>query len=357
MADSAVPSRPVRVVIVDDTRTIRGMIRVHLSRSPAIEVVGEASDPYEARDLIRRLNPDVITLDVVMPRMDGLSFLERLMRLRPMPVVMVSARTTENSREAITALTLGAVDCVDLALLNSGTSKVDLAEMVLMAAGCNVGGFAATRDRTTPADAQPLDWNGKSVLIGSSTGGVDALLTVLSGFPQDCPPTIIAQHMPESFLQSFARRLDRSCAARVALARDREKIGRGHVYLGPGGDCHVALAPRDRSRLRLVPDGGSEPYVPSVNLLFASGVPHAAHIVGVMLTGMGRDGAEALLALRQAGAHTIVQDAATSVIDGMPRSAREMGAAVEVAALADIAGRIIHAVSGFRQGQVRGQGA
>jgi len=229
MADLPVTSRPVRVVIVDYTRTIRGMIRVHLSRSPMIKVVGEAGDPYEARDLIRSLNPDVITLDVEMPRMNGLSFLERLMRLRPMPVVMVSSRTSENSREAIKALSLGAVDCVDLAQLNSGAAKVDLAETVMMAAESNVRVFAAPRDRTTSTSAQPLDWNGKTVLIGSSTGGVDALLTVLRAYAADGPPTIIAQHMPASFLQSFARRLDRNCAATVALARDGERIERGHV--------------------------------------------------------------------------------------------------------------------------------
>ena len=345
MTDIPVPARPVRVVIVDDTRTIRGMIRVHLSRSPMIEVVGEAGDPYEARELIRSLNPDVITLDVVMPRMDGLSFLERLMRLRPMPVVMVSSRTTQNSREAITALSLGAVDCFDLAKLNAGADTFDLAETVLMAAQSNVGQFSSPRSHTAAAGANALDWNGKMVLIGSSTGGVDALLTVLSAYPADGPPTVIAQHMPASFLESFSKRLDRSCAVAVKLAEDGEQIERGHVYLGPGGDRHVTIAPRDPSCLRLVPHDGTETYVPSVNLLFSSAVPHAERVVGVMLTGMGRDGASALLDLRRAGAHSIVQDAATSVIDGMPRSARELGAATEVAALDHIAGRILDSVS------------
>lgn len=345
MAENPVPARPVRVVIVDDTRTIRGMIRLHLSRSPLIEVVGEAGDPYEARELIRNLNPDVITLDVVMPRMDGLSFLERLMRLRPMPVVMVSSRTTENSREAIKALSLGAVDCVDLGQFNSGASNIDLAETVLMAAQGNVGQFAAPRSHTAAPEAPALDWNGKTVLIGSSTGGVDALLTVLSSYPADGPPTIIAQHMPASFLQSFARRLDRSCAAKVVLAAEGAAIERGHVYLGPGGDRHVTIAARDPGRLRLVPHDGTEAYVPSVNLLFSSGVPHARRLVAVMLTGMGRDGADAMLALRRAGAHTIAQDAASSVIDGMPRSARDLGAAVEVASLPDIGDRILSGVS------------
>ena len=354
MSESPVPARPVRVVIVDDTRTIRGMIRLHLLRSPMIEVVGEAGDPYEARELIRNLNPDVITLDVVMPRMDGLSFLERLMRLRPMPVVMVSSRTTENSREAIKALSLGAVDCVDLGRLNRGASNIDLAETVLMAAQGNVGQFSSPRTHSAASEAAALDWNGKTVLIGSSTGGVDALLTVLSSYPADGPPTVIAQHMPASFLQSFCRRLDRSCAAKVELATDGAAIRRGHVYLGPGGDCHVALAPHDPARLVLLPHDGTEPYVPSVNLLFSSGIRHAERLVAVMLTGMGRDGADAMLELRRAGTHTIAQDAASSVIDGMPRSARDLGAAVEVAALADIGDRILACVSrsARRQGQV-----
>lgn len=342
---------PVRVVIVDDTRTIRALIRSILSRAPEIEVVGEAGDPYEARELIRALDPDVITLDVEMPRMDGLSFLERLMRLRPMPVVMVSTRTTGKSRAAITALALGAVDCVDLAELNGGQRHVDLVRTVLMAADSNVARFAAPRRQGTAEGSPPLDWNGRIVLIGSSTGGVDALLTVLSEYPEDGPPTVIAQHMPPAFLESFSRRLDRSSAARVGLAEGGVRLEQGHVYLGPGGDRHVVLSRRDPMRLDLVPHDGTETYVPSVNLLFGSGVPHAERIVGVMLTGMGRDGADAMLRLRQAGAHTIAQDGPSSVIDGMPRSAREIGAAAAVASLGDIARHILESVGGDLPGR------
>lgn len=347
MPEDLAVHRPVRVGIVDDTRTIRAMIRMMLQASPRIEVVGEAGDPFEAREMIRALNPDVITLDVVMPRMSGLSFLERLMRLRPMPVVMVSSRTTENSQEAIAALSLGAVDCIDLGQLCRNGSAIDLAETVLMAATSNLG---ALRDRSAGGDgaqppAAPFRWNGRVVLIGSSTGGVDALLKVLADYPQDGPPTVICQHMPKAFLESFARRLDKHCRARVELAAPGEVLAQGHILLAPGGDVQTVLAPGDPLRLEHLPHDGGERYVPSVNMLFGSAVPHAARMVGVMLTGMGRDGAQALLAMREAGAHTIVQDAASAVIDGMPRAARDIGAASEVAGLQTIGRRILAATS------------
>ncbi len=329
--------RKVRVVIVDDTRSIRAMIRALLQRSPRIEVVGEAGDPYEARELIRALDPDVITLDVVMPRMDGLSFLERLMRLRPMPVVMVSTRTTEKSAEAVKALSLGAVDCVDLATL-AARGDVDLAETVLMAAESRSTG-PSVRERVK--DGGQLHWNGRIVVIGSSTGGVDALMNVLSHYPADGPPTVIAQHMPAAFLESFAQRLDRHCAPRVRLATDDALLAPGEILLAPGGTFHAALDRRDPLRLRLVPQDGAEAYVPSVNVLFTSAVPHALRILGVMLTGMGRDGAAAMKALHAAGAHTIVQDGDTAVVDGMPRAARELGAASEVVRLGQIGARIL----------------
>ncbi len=340
----------MRVVIVDDTRTIRAMIRSMLEANDQIEVVGEASDPFEARELIRELNPDVITLDVVMPRMDGLSFLERLMRLRPMPVVMVSTRTTEKSKEAITALSLGAVDCVDLGQLRKSQNAASLAQTVLMAADSNLGGMSHARAQApcNGAATQRHEWNGKVVLIGSSTGGVDALLQVLSSIPADGPPIVIAQHMPASFLESFAARLERHSRPTVTLSEDGVRLEKGHVYLAVGGDTHAVISKRDPYRLTHLKHDGTENYVPSVNLLFASGVPHGKRMVGVMLTGMGSDGSKPMLEMRQAGAHTIVQDGASAVIDGMPRSAREIGAAVEVASLSRIAGRILESTSKSR---------
>ncbi|MEM9426943.1 MAG: chemotaxis-specific protein-glutamate methyltransferase CheB [Pseudomonadota bacterium] len=341
----------VRVVIVDDTRTIRAMIRTMLEAHPRIEVVGEAGDPYEAREVIRELNPDVITLDIAMPRMDGLSFLERLMRLRPMPVIMVSSRTTANSQEAIAALSLGAVDCVDLGQLRKSQNADALAQLVLMAGNSNL--VSLTQKRKAAAGLSTAesgyDWNGKVVLIGSSTGGVDALLQVLSSIPPNGPPIVIAQHMPASFLESFAARLSRNSQARVVLSEDGIKLEQGCVYLGAGGDMHTVLARRDPFRLNHVLHDGSERYVPSVNLLFSSAVPHAKRVVGVMLTGMGNDGAGAMLRMREAGAHTIAQDAASAVVDGMPKSAREIGAATEVACLSEIGGRILAVTSKKRK--------
>ncbi len=338
--------RPVRVVIVDDTKTIRAMIRMHLSRSRQIEIVGEAGDPFEARDMIRALNPDVITLDVVMPRMDGISFLERLMQLRPMPVVMISTRTTEKSAEAIAALSLGAFDCVDIAALNRGDSKVDLAELVIAAAASNTrgpranGGGAAQSVR-----AKGLNWNGRAVVIGSSTGGVESLTSVLSHFPSDCPPTLIAQHMPAPFLEKFAARMDRMFAPKIALATDDEILMPGKVLVAAGGHHHLALAKSMPLTTQFVPSEKDDLYVPAINILFSSAVYHAPKVVGVLMTGMGRDGAAPLLDMRQAGAHTIVQDAASSVVDGMPKAARDLGAAVKVASLNDIGPAILAAVT------------
>ncbi len=320
---------PVKVVIVDDTRSIRALIRTMLEASPKIAVVGEASDPFEARELIRHLNPDVITLDVQMPRMDGLSFLKRLMALRPMPVVMVSAHTTEKSWEAIKALSLGAVDCVDLAQLKDNPTGDTLAQTVLMAAGSNLLGMsrrsaqAVTSNHLSPS----FEWNGKIVVIGSSTGGVDALLHILSAMPEDCPPILVAQHMPPSFLESFARRLERNCMPRVQLTEDGAALQQGVAYLAAGGETHAVLSTNDPYTIQHSQQDGTEAFVPSVNQLFSSAVKHAKRSVGVMLTGMGNDGAAALLKMKEAGAHTIVQDSASAVVDGMPRSARELGAA------------------------------
>ena len=270
MAPSGDIARTVRVLIVDDTRAIRSMIRVLLSRGPGIEVVGEAGDPYEARDMIKALDPDVLTLDVEMPKMNGLQFLEHLMRLHPMPVVMVSSRTAENSDAAIRALSLGAVECVDLAkLVKGGYQRASLVDAVLMAAASRP---RLHRERTPSEVLCPepnFSWNGKLVVIGSSTGGVDALLTVLSDFPADCPPTVIAQHMPSSFLESFTARLDRQSKPNVVLAEDRMQIGPGMVCVAPGGAFHAALSPRDPSCVLLIPSDGTELYVPSVNALFS----------------------------------------------------------------------------------------
>ena len=309
-------------------------------------MVGEAAGPFEARELIRAVNPDVIKLDVVMPRMDGLSFLEKIMTLRPMPVVMVSSRTKENSYEAIRALELGAVDCVDRATLGDGAQLIDT---VLTAANSNVSAFTSSGSKVAETQQVEFIWNGRLVVIGSSTGGVDALLKVIGDLPDNCAPTIIAQHMPKDFLQSFTQRLDKYSAPKVKVAHVGVRLEAGHVYLAPGGKKHVAIHARDHNRLRLVQDEGDRMYIPSVDVLFSSAVAFGDRAVGVMLTGMGSDGAEAMLRMREAGAHTIVQDGASCVVDGMPRSARALGAAVEVSTLNKISQRIIESTNKVRQ--------
>lgn len=344
--------RTIRVLIVDDTRSIRAMIRAMISRDPRIEVVGEAGDPFEARELIRALDPDVITLDVEMPGMDGLAFLDRIMRLRPMPVVMVSTRTSENSHAAIRALSLGAVDCVDIAKLRDGAGRGErLIDTLLTAAGARPRRYPEPGMRATVDPPEAFDWNGKIVVIGASTGGVDALMTVLSDYPAAGPPTVIAQHMPAAFLESFTARLDRLARPCVMPARDGLRLAPGMVCVAPGGDSHVALSPRDPMRLKVIPSDGTEPYVPSVNVLFSSAVCHGVNVVGVMLTGMGRDGAEAMARMRDQGAHTIAQDAETAVVDGMPRAVRDLGAACEIAPLHEVGSRILAQTSRRNGGQ------
>lgn len=321
------PRAPVRVLIVDDSRTIRAMIRSVLDADSRFVVVGEAGDPYAARDLIKSHNPDVLTLDVEMPRMNGLVFLRNLMRLRPMPVVMVSTRTAEQSEDAVTALSLGAVDCIDLKRVHGAPDiRAKLTQTLLVAAGASLR--KTQKGPTTSAPGRTaFQWSGKYVLIGSSTGGVEALETVFSDFPKNCPPTLVAQHMPAAFLQSFANRLNSNVAPSVQLAKTGEIPKPGNIYFAPGGDHHLVLQSGDVPRLRLVPDRGEQMYVPAVDVLFRSAVPMGKSVVSVILTGMGRDGSEAMLALRKAGAQTLAQDAQSAVIDGMPGAARANGSA------------------------------
>ncbi|MEI4471165.1 protein-glutamate methylesterase/protein-glutamine glutaminase [Frigidibacter sp. MR17.24] len=328
---------PVRVLIVDDSRTIRQLIRHRLQGDPRLVVVGEAEDPLVAREMIRNLSPDVLTLDVEMPRMNGLEFLERLMRLRPMPVVMISTETHENSRSAIEALALGAVDCIGKPAADRLPYGFrELADILVSAAGARLQGRVPHRAGVTPRD---FLWNGKMVLVGSSTGGVDALECLLRGFPADCPPTLITQHMPPAFLASFARRLDGLVAPRVALAEEGAPIRQGEVRIAPGGTRHLALAPGPTCRL--LEGEKRSGHRPSVDILFESAVSLAPKVVATVLTGMGRDGAEGMAALRAAGARCLAQDQASSVVWGMPRAALEMGGAERAVPLARMSAELL----------------
>ena len=316
----------IRVLVVDDSATMRAFIANALSRDPGIQVVGQAADPLQARAAIKELNPDVLTLDVEMPRMNGLDFLERIMRLRPMPVVMVSTLTSRGAETTLRALELGAFDCV--AKPQAGQAGFEqLLPMVHAAAGARLRSFRVPAARPVPANFRP---DGRVLAIGSSTGGVEALLTILTKFPANCPPTVITQHMPATFTASFAQRLNRSCAAQVQEATDGAPLAPGRVYLAPGGDTHLEITGSGPWRCRLLADGLVNGHRPSVDVLFGSVAKAAgARALGVILTGMGKDGARGLLAMRQAGAKTLGQDEASSVVYGMPRAAFEIQAVMK----------------------------
>lgn len=316
---------PIRVLIVDDSPTIRQLIKARLVFDSRLVVVGEASDAYEAREKIKSLRPDVLTLDVEMPKMNGLEFLEKVMRLRPMPVVMISTETHHGSSAALEALSLGAVDCVgkpNAQQLPDGF--VNLPDLLCAAAGARLR-LPGVRPPILPATGYV--WNGNHVFIGSSTGGVDALETILSGYPVDCPPTLITQHMPAGFLANFASRLASRIAPKLQLAYDGAPLGQGQVYLAPGGDFHLTVAPGMVPSCRLHAGEKCGGHRPSVEVMFDSALPLASRSVAVLLTGMGRDGAVAMGRLRAAGARCLAQDEASCVVFGMPRVALEIGAA------------------------------
>lgn len=345
---------PVRVLIVDDSATMRRLIAATLGRDPGLDVIGQAGDAHEARQAIKALNPDVVTLDVEMPDMSGLDFLEKLMRLRPTPVVMVSSTTTSGADATIRALELGAVDCVpkptpaDPHSFDELPAKVKAAALVPVRQG--LPRLAPGSEPPRPPFA-PYRGDARTVVaIGASTGGVEALVAILSDFPEHCPPTVVVQHMPAQFTASCARRLDRLCPPRVGEAVDGAPLVPGRVYLAPGGVAHLEVLGSGELRCRLRAGDPVSGHRPSVDVLFASVAQAAgARAVGVILTGMGRDGAAGLLALRRTGARTLGQDAATSVVYGMPRAAFELGAVEEQLPLAGIGRRVLALTSSHQQ--------
>lgn len=328
--------------MVDDSRTIRQLVRLALSKDPTITVVGEAADAYEARAAIKALNPDVITLDVEMPRMSGTEFLQKIMDLRPMPVVMLSHLTKRGSDVAVEALAAAAVDCLGKPSaaheMTDGIFADSLCRSIHTAAGARISGRQAPARPAT----QGFRWNGHLVMLGASTGGVDAIERVLSRYPQNGPPTLITQHMPQNFLSSFADRLNAMLPLTVALARHGTNPAQGHVYIAPGGSTHLTLeGPPNRPRIALKEGPPRSGHRPSVDVLFESCVSYSATCVGVILTGMGKDGAEGLLALRKAGARTLGQDDASSVVYGMPKAAHILGAVEEQVELDEMATAIL----------------
>ena len=351
-----------RVVVVDDSALVRSLLSEIINRQSDMVCVGSASDPLIAREMIRRLNPDVITLDVEMPHMDGLDFLERLMRLRPMPVVMVSTLTDRGAEVTLRALELGAVEFVAKPrvgvagglqrLADDITDKVRSAAMARvrrLPSACPTGAAMAT-----PATSPPSPRGGatapvmrristeKIIFIGASTGGTEATKEVLTQLPADAPAVMITQHMPAGFTKSYAARLDGLCRIRVKEAVDGDRVLPGHAYVAAGG-FHLTVERSGANYIARVRDGDPvNRHKPSVEVMFES----AARVVGpnalgVMLTGMGGDGAQAMKAMRDAGSYNVCQDEATCVVFGMPREAIAQGAAHEVLPLQLIAPNLI----------------
>ena len=332
------PSK-IKVLIVDDSPMVRRILADCIAGEPDIEVVGTAPDPYVARDLILKLSPDVITLDIEMPRMDGLTFLQRLMHYRPTPTIIVSSLGQRSSEAALDAMRFGAVEvlCKPNGPSSVGDLRRTIAHSIRAAAVARLR--LPSRSPAAPvAPARSAAFQPQSlVCIGASTGGTIAIQEILSRLPADIPPVVIAQHIPAGFSLSFANRLNRLCAMEVREAVDGDELRPGLALLAPG-DLHMLVRRRD-GRYRIELQHGPQVCFqrPSVDVLFASAAQAAgAHATAMLLTGMGTDGARGLLALKQAGAATIAQDEASCVVFGMPREAIRLGAAAHVAALDDI---------------------
>jgi two-component system chemotaxis response regulator CheB len=343
---------PARVLVVDDSPTMRGLITAVLSQDPDVSVIGQAGDAMEARAAIKQLNPDVVTLDIEMPNMNGLEFLEKIMKLRPMPVIMVSTMTHRGAEATLAALEIGAFDCVAKPQPGEPRPFGELADKVKAA--------ARSQHRYHPVvQAQPVQQAAvadfrvgrKIVAIGSSTGGVEALIAVLQKFPRNCPPTVITQHMPPTFTKSFAERLNRLCAPVVEEATDGARLEIGKIYLAPGGERHLQVSNASAPCCRLVERGPVNGHRPSVDVLFDSVAELAGrNAVGVILTGMGRDGASGLLKMRHAGARTIGQNEKTCVVYGMPRVAHELGAVEHQLPLTSIGEEILKLTAARKEG-------
>ncbi len=345
----------IRVVIVEDSPTMRAILTARLEREGDIVVVGAACNAAQGRTMIRELDPDVVTLDVEMPGMNGLDFLEKIMALRPTPVIVVSGSTQKGTETTARALALGAVNCYAKSQSSGGLPFDDsglLAGMIRDAARIRFGDRAPGRPRETrqsPSEtSRSFPKTPGLIAIGASTGGVEALQILLGGFPENCPPTLIVQHIAARFAPAVARTLDRHCAPTILLAEPDMPLRDGHVYLAPADDRHLTVMGGSGGAGRLA--GGKtwscrlragqrvSGHMPSVDVLFQSVAQIAgAHAVGILLSGMGSDGAQGLLAMAQAGARTIAQDEATCTVFGMPRAAISLGAAGVVAPIRAIA--------------------
>jgi len=312
---SQVPDRPVRVIVVDDSPTMRAWISFVIDKDPRLHVVGQAADAHEARLLIKELDPDVLTLDLAMPEMNGLDFLTHLMRLRPMPVIVFSGLVANQGKVAAAAMKLGAFACIPK------PSHPDPAHLLSL---CDTLVEAGVSRHTSPARSL----SDHVVLVGASTGGVAAIETVLAQFSATSPPVVIAQHMPQRFLLSFAERLDRLLPLEVQLAQTGATLEVGHVYLATAEDRQTCLT-RSPTAWQIATQRRTEKdlFCPSVDRLFLSAVPWAQRVGAMLLTGLGEDGARGMLALSRGGARTIIQSRDTCIVYGMPGAAHALGAA------------------------------
>ncbi len=339
--------RPIRVVIVDDSALMREMLKDMLGHEAGIEVVGVARDPIEAREVIKASNPDVITLDIEMPKMDGLSFLEKIMTLRPTPVIMISSLTREGSDATIRALELGAVDCLAKPGGSDGKgfeeTGRDLIGKIRVAATARLSMRRPHTVATLPTPRRAGS-GARLIAIGASTGGVERIRDILAAMPADCPPIVIAQHMGPSYVPSFAARLDRISAPSVQVATHGARPAQGLILIAPG-DRHLAIARDAGGFVCHIQD--SPPvsgHRPSVDVLFGSVAKSAGpNAVGVILSGMGRDGATGMKAMRDAGAHTIGEQESSCVVYGMPRMAFEAGGVAVELPLNQIPGDMMRA--------------
>jgi two-component system chemotaxis response regulator CheB len=341
----------IKVLIVDDSPLIRGLLTEILQQADDLKVVGSAEDPYQAREMIKSLNPDVITLDIEMPKMDGISFLRNLMRLRPMPVVMISTLTQQGSPITLEALEIGAVDFIAKPKVNVAEQFQHYAETVQekvrTAATARLRPYktsdAAAHKAQLPI-GQPFERNA-IIAIGASTGGTEAIKEVLVQMPKDAPPIVITQHIPPVFSTSFAMRMDKTCAMSVKEAEDGDILEFGHVYIAPG-DKHLKVVSKGLHKVCVLDDGELvNRHKPAVDVLFDSLKPFAKYVSAVLLTGMGSDGARGLLGLLEAGAKTAAQDEQTSVVWGMPKAAVDMNAAQKVLPLQSVAAHLLKSSS------------
>lgn len=349
MTDNAVPQRKIRVLIIDDSALIRSILKEVINSYPDLDAVGAAANPLQAREMIKTLNPDVLTLDVEMPQMDGLTFLEKLMRLRPMPVLMISSLTERGSDAALRALELGAVDFLPKPKLGIAEGiqgyADEIAEKIRVAYKTKLRPRSQEAQKlieVLPVLGNRISTTEKVIVVGSSTGGTEAIKEFLIRMPADAPGILIAQHMPEAFTKSFANRLDGLCKINVKEAENNERVLPGHAYIAPG-HSHLLLK---RSGANYITELSQAAPVnhhrPSVEVLFRSAAQHAGkNVIGVMLTGMGKDGAIGMLEMRQAGAYNLAQDEATCVVFGMPREAIAVGAVDEVVPIQEMTQRVL----------------